>query len=209
MGSLQRVEPDPGEPRGRWLDSWAPSFSRPARASKHPPHRPWGYLRIERFHGSSLWGAQREASPARLGKEREMPHCFVARAITSPHRPTSPISLSSHSPLPNRRTISLPPPMLVSTLNPHLVHSVSLHDVRRHALDDMHSRSARFRVEGQYCSARFFFPFVTMMMCAAARIRVRSVRCRWWTPFVRSVSIAYHAYDEHHLCADHSEVASI
>jgi hypothetical protein len=39
--------------------------------------------------------------------------------------------------------------MSVSTLNPHLVHSVSLHDVRRRALDDMHSRSARFRVEGQ------------------------------------------------------------
>jgi hypothetical protein len=29
--------------------------------------------------------------------------------------------------------------MSISTLNPHLVHSVSLHDVRRCALDDMHS----------------------------------------------------------------------
>jgi hypothetical protein len=49
--------------------------------------------------------------------------------------------------------------MLVSTLNPHLVYSVFLHDVRRRALDDMHSQSARFRVEGQYCSAGVFFPF--------------------------------------------------
>jgi hypothetical protein len=38
-----------------------------------------------------------------------MPRRFVAHAITSPHRPTSPISLSSHSPPPNHRTISLPP----------------------------------------------------------------------------------------------------
>jgi hypothetical protein len=89
--------------------------------------------------------------------------------------------------------------MSVSTLNPHLVHSVSLHDVHRRVLDDMHSRSVRFRVEGQYCSAGFFSPFIALMMCAAARVRVRSVRCRWyrwWTPFVRSVSIAYHADDE-------------
>jgi hypothetical protein len=68
--------------------------------------------------------------------------------------------------------------MSVSTLSPHLVHSVSLHDVHRRALDDMHSRSARFRVEGQYCSARVFSPFIAPMMCAAARVRVRSVRCR-------------------------------
>jgi hypothetical protein len=67
--------------------------------------------------------------------------------------------------------------MSVSTLNPHLVHSVSLHDVRRRALDDMHSRSARFRVEGQYCSVGVFSPFVALMICAAARVRVRSVRC--------------------------------
>jgi hypothetical protein len=46
--------------------------------------------------------------------------------------------------------------MSVSTLNPHLVHLVSLLDVRRHALDDMHSRSARFRVEGHYYSAEVF-----------------------------------------------------
>jgi hypothetical protein len=26
----------------------------PARCVKHPPHRPWGYLRIERFHGARL-----------------------------------------------------------------------------------------------------------------------------------------------------------
>ena len=71
-----------------------------------PPNRafPWG----------QPLGAQREASPTRLGKERETPRHFVARAITSRHRPTSAISLSSHSsshsPLPNHRTISLPPP---------------------------------------------------------------------------------------------------
>jgi hypothetical protein len=68
--------------------------------------------------------------------------------------------------------------MSVSTLNPHLVHLVSLHDVCRRALDDMPSRSARFRVEGQYCSAEVFSPFVALMMCAADRVRVRSVRCR-------------------------------
>jgi hypothetical protein len=116
----------------------------------------------------------------------------------SPHRPTSAISLSSHSPLSLPLTLLSqttgrflfhrrlhrwrrpaassplpcivvveamprikgghinPPPvtstaackMSVSTLSPHLVHSVSLHDVRRRALDDMHSRSARFRIEG-------------------------------------------------------------
>jgi hypothetical protein len=49
--------------------------------------------------------------------------------------------------------------MLVSTLNPLLVLSVSLHDVRRRALDDMHSRSARFRVQCQYYSVGVFFPF--------------------------------------------------
>jgi hypothetical protein len=63
------------------LDFWALSFSRPARASKQPPHGPWGYLRIERFHGARLWRAQCEASPARLGKEHETPRRFVARAI--------------------------------------------------------------------------------------------------------------------------------
>jgi hypothetical protein len=68
--------------------------------------------------------------------------------------------------------------MSVSTLNPHLVHLVSLHDVCRRALDDMHSRSARFRVEGQYYSAEVFSPFVALMMCTADRVRVRSVRCR-------------------------------
>jgi hypothetical protein len=68
--------------------------------------------------------------------------------------------------------------MSVNTLSPHFVHSVSLYDIRRRALDDMHSRSARFRVEGQYCSARVFSPFVALMMCAVARVRVRSVRCR-------------------------------
>jgi hypothetical protein len=60
--------------------------------------------------------------------------------------------------------------MSVSTLNPHLVRSVSLHDVCRRALDDMHSRSAGFRVEGQYYSAEVFSPFITVMMCAAARV---------------------------------------
>jgi hypothetical protein len=68
--------------------------------------------------------------------------------------------------------------MSVSTLNPHLVHLVSLHDVCRHALDDMHSRSVRFRVEGQYCSADVFSPFIALMMCASDRVRGRSVRCR-------------------------------
>jgi hypothetical protein len=62
--------------------------------------------------------------------------------------------------------------MSVSTLNPHLVHSASLHDVRRRALNDMHSRSARFRVEGQYYSVGVFSPFVALMMCADARVRV-------------------------------------
>jgi hypothetical protein len=62
--------------------------------------------------------------------------------------------------------------MLVSTLNPLLVHSVSLHDVRRRALDDMHSGSARFRVQCQYYSAGVCSPFVVSMMCAAARVRV-------------------------------------
>jgi hypothetical protein len=116
------------------LDSWAPSFSRPTRASKHPPHRPWGYLRIKRFHGANLWGAQREASPARLGKEREMPRRFIAHAITSRHRPTSPISLSSHSSshslLLNRRMISLPPPTTALTeeaLLPRCFHATSSH----------------------------------------------------------------------------------
>jgi hypothetical protein len=46
--------------------------------------------------------------------------------------------------------------MSVSTLNPHLVHSISLHDVRRRALVDMHSGSARFRVRSHYCSVRVF-----------------------------------------------------
>jgi hypothetical protein len=62
--------------------------------------------------------------------------------------------------------------MSVSTLNPHLVHSISLHDVCRRVLVDMHSRSARFRVRSQYCSAGVFSPFVAPMMCAAARVRV-------------------------------------
>jgi hypothetical protein len=79
---------------------------------------------------------------------------------------------------PSGRTSTAACKMSVSTLNPHLVHSVSLHDVRRRALDDMHSRSTRFRVEGQYCSAGVFSPFVALMMCAAARVRVRSIRCR-------------------------------
>jgi hypothetical protein len=201
------------------LDFWAPSFSRPARASKHPPHRPWGYLRVERFHEARLWRAQREALPACLGKERETPRRFVARTINpltaqpllslSPltllsqiakrflfhrrlHRRRRPCCLAAsshcsregrashrrgaHQPLPVTSTAACK--MSVSTLNPHLVHSVSLHDVRRRALDDMHSRSARFRVEGQYCSAEVFSPFVVLMMCAAARVRVQSVRCR-------------------------------
>jgi hypothetical protein len=46
--------------------------------------------------------------------------------------------------------------MSVTTLNPHLVHSISLHDIRRRALVDMHSGSARFRVRWQHCSAGFF-----------------------------------------------------
>jgi hypothetical protein len=65
--------------------------------------------------GPASGEAQREASPARLGKEHETPRRFVARAITSPHRPTSLISLSSHSPPLNRRTISLPPPTTTPT----------------------------------------------------------------------------------------------
>jgi hypothetical protein len=65
--------------------------------------------------GPASGGAQREASPARLGKERETLRRFVARAITFRHRPTSAISLSSHSPLPNRWTISLPPPTTAPT----------------------------------------------------------------------------------------------
>jgi hypothetical protein len=67
--------------------------------------------------------------------------------------------------------------MSVSTLNPHLVHSISLHDVRRRVLVDMHSGSARFRVRCQYCSVGFS-PFIAPMRCAAARVRVRYVRCR-------------------------------
>jgi hypothetical protein len=68
--------------------------------------------------------------------------------------------------------------MLVSTLNPHLVHLVSLDDVHRCALVDMHSGSTRFRVRCQYCSAEVFSPFAAPMMCTTARVRVRSVRCR-------------------------------
>jgi hypothetical protein len=199
------------------LDSWAPSFSRPARASKHPPHRPWGYLRIERFHGPASGGRN---ARLRLGKEHETPHRFVACVINSVTAqpllslslsllslsyPKPPVNFSSTadctdgggpaaSPLPRivvaevvprieggqafGRTSTAACKMSVSTLNPHLVHSVSIHDVRRRVLDDMHSRSATFRVEGQYCSAEVFSPFVALMMCAAARVRVRSVRCR-------------------------------
>jgi hypothetical protein len=31
-----------------------------ARCVKHPPHRPWGYLQIERFHGARLVSSSSE-----------------------------------------------------------------------------------------------------------------------------------------------------
>jgi hypothetical protein len=186
-----------------------------------PPNR--AFLR-----GQALEGATRgfTCTPGEGARDAAS---FRGTRHKPPHRPTSPISLSSHSPLSLPLTLlsqtagrflfhrrlhrrrrpcclaaSLPLPriviaeavpriewgqasgrtstaaykMSVSTLNLHLVHSVSLHDVRRRALDDMHSRSARFRVEGQYYSVEVFSPFVALMMCAAARVRVRSVRCR-------------------------------
>jgi hypothetical protein len=60
FGRLWAVGPGPREPRGRWLDSWAASKMWPARTLKHPLHRPWGYLRIERFHRATLVTGSRE-----------------------------------------------------------------------------------------------------------------------------------------------------
>jgi hypothetical protein len=75
IGSLQAVEPGPGEPRGRWLDSWVASKLWPARTLKHPPHRPWGYLRIERIPRATLVSGAREpnaVTPARAAATMEM-----------------------------------------------------------------------------------------------------------------------------------------
>jgi hypothetical protein len=81
-----------------------------------------GYHRFECFRGASLSGAQSEVSPARLGKERETPLCFHARAIIPltaqpllfyTHSLSS--HSSSHSPPPNRWMVSLPPPRTAPT----------------------------------------------------------------------------------------------
>jgi hypothetical protein len=42
------------------LDSWAASKLWPARTLKHPPHRPWGYLQIERFPRATLISGSHE-----------------------------------------------------------------------------------------------------------------------------------------------------
>jgi hypothetical protein len=199
IGCSQEPKIGPREQKMRWLDSWAPSKSWPACASKHPPHRPNGYHRFERFHGPSAWGAQREASPACPGKEHETPRCFHACVINSPHRSTSPLSLtlsmSSHSPPQTYRWFfsrrwevhrrmrpcfitACPPPQLLHglpciiirdqaslhrsdfncqhsamsvspqiTLNPHILQLIYLFIVRRRTLANMHSGSARVRVQ--------------------------------------------------------------
>jgi hypothetical protein len=85
--------------------------------------------------------------------------------------------------------------MLVSTLNPHLVQSISLLTVHRPALLHMHSSSARFRVRSQYSSARVFSPFsVPMMATICAQLLGLGFDLSIACVVVRS-----NADDEHHL----------
>jgi hypothetical protein len=69
-------------------------------------------------------GAQCEASPTRLGKERETPRHFVARAITSPHRPTT-------QPLLSLSPLTLPLTLLPQIAGRFLFHRQQLHRRRR------------------------------------------------------------------------------
>jgi hypothetical protein len=54
IGSLQAVEPGPGEQKARWLDSWPKPTLCPARCSKHLWGRPRRNVWIKRFLRATL-----------------------------------------------------------------------------------------------------------------------------------------------------------
>jgi hypothetical protein len=89
----------------------------PARTLKHPLHRPWGYLRIECFHGATLVSGSREpkaVNPCTSGCDHGDGASSCAQAKKGaggfhhlPPRPPLCFYPSSHHLIPNRHFPSL------------------------------------------------------------------------------------------------------